>query len=255
MLKMKNPLVSVIMPCYNYGKYIGEALQSVLNSTYKNVEIIVVDSSTEKNTLNVLKQIKNKKVRIIYQKKQGLPAARNFGIQSCRGKYILPLDADDLIHKDYIIKGVIVLEQRPDVGVVYSHVGVFGDKLDIWYAKKLNISRLIYENHIPVCSLFRKQCWKEVNGYDEEFVHGYEDWEFWIKLAEKGWKGYLIDEPLFFYRVHKGSLFETSQQHDAELRAMIRARHKRLYRRIDLKLQWFIYRLLRRAKRVIGITK
>ena len=119
-------LVSVVIPCYNSGIYIEKAINSVKNQTYKNVEIIVVnDGSTDSYTLKYFKNVKN--ITLINQKNKGLPNARNVGIKKAKGKYILPLDADDWIRKD-AIQLMVKSIQEFNCGFVFSNITLEGKK-------------------------------------------------------------------------------------------------------------------------------
>ena len=129
-------LVSVVIPCYNSGIYIEKAINSVKNQTYKNVEIIVVnDGSTDSYTLKYFKNVKN--ITLINQKNKGLPNARNVGIKKAKGKYILPLDADDWIRKD-AIQLMVKSIQEFNCGFVFSNITLEGKWLMNNCSKKLN---------------------------------------------------------------------------------------------------------------------
>ena len=109
------PKVSVIIPCYNHGEYLDEAVESVLTQTYQNFEIIIVDDgSTDQSTIDLLKVYRKPKTRVIRTDNQGLASARNNGIKEAKGEYILPLDADDKIGKEYLKKAVKILDENED---------------------------------------------------------------------------------------------------------------------------------------------
>ena len=111
--------VSVVITCYNQGQYLEECINSVTNSDYPNIEIILVDDGSEDTfTQKTLDKLDSGKIRIIRQNNQGVCAARNNGIAAASGKYILPLDADDKIAETYISKAVEILAQNPQIGIV-----------------------------------------------------------------------------------------------------------------------------------------
>ncbi len=121
------PLVSVIIPCYNHGKYLREAFESVFSQDYPNREIIVVDDGSTDNTAQVCKQFPQ--VKYVYQVNQGLSAARNTGIKNCNGKYLLFLDADDWLLKDAVSINAKYLIDNPDIAFVSgAHKKVFVDE-------------------------------------------------------------------------------------------------------------------------------
>lgn len=194
-----NRKVSIIIPCLNQGQYLNEAVDSVLASTYNNIEIIIVnDGSTEH--LDVLENFSAPKTKIIHQENQGVSSARNNGIKIATGKYILPLDADDKIHSEYIEKAVNVLEENSDIGIVYCRAMYFGNVNREWKLNEHKFPNYLWENGIFCSAMYRKADWERSGGYKSEMKNGNEDWEFWITLSELGIKAYKIPEILFFYR-------------------------------------------------------
>ena len=204
---MDKKLVSVIIPCYNHASFIEETINSALKSSYPNIEIIIVnDGSTDESENIALKyQELHKNIFYIYQKNQGPAAARNNGIQSARGVYILPLDADDHISTDYIEKSVEILNNHKEVKLVYCEAEFFGERYGKWNLPDFSRKMLARDNIIFPSALYRKSDWQTVGGYSNVMIWGWEDWEFWISLLESG--GEVIKLPItgFYYRVRKGS--------------------------------------------------
>jgi len=195
-----DPLITVVIPCYNHGLFISEAIASVERSTWINFEIIIVDDgSTDPYTKEVLAHLKNSGYKVKYQPNSGPGSARNLAIGIANGRYILTLDADDLIDYTYIEKAVFIMEKNEKIGMVYSYTQLFGDNNFLWKMKDYDYARLLYENIIPNTAIFRKKVWEDVNHYDVNLA-GYEDWDFWIRVGSKGWLGYCINEPLIYYR-------------------------------------------------------
>ncbi|MGO4699339.1 glycosyltransferase family 2 protein [Paenibacillus sp. 2TAB26] len=225
------PIVSIVIPCYNYGQYVEEAVDSCLNSTFQEIEIIVVNNgSTDPYTIEVLQRLQRPKTRVIHvQTNIGLPYGRNVGIREARGKYILPLDADDKIQPTLIEKAYRILEARPEVGFATVGLEYFGDQSWVWIPPEFDFNRLLSENIVCVTSLVRKSAWLSVGGYNEAMIHGYEDWDFWISLCERGWRGTAIHEALLLYRRHGHSLSYDAGQKHAMIVQQIRANHPRLY--------------------------
>jgi stress-induced morphogen len=129
--------VSVIIPCYNYAHFLPEAVESVIQQTFQDFEIVIVNDGSTDHSSEVAEQLKTKysscQIRIINQENSGQPAiSRNRGIAQALGKYILPLDADDKIGCTYLEKAVQVLDREPEIGVVYSWLRHFGSQDDIW---------------------------------------------------------------------------------------------------------------------------
>jgi glycosyltransferase involved in cell wall biosynthesis len=155
------PLVSVVIPCYNYGEYLEDAVASVLAQTLQDFEILVVnDGSTEPKTLEVLNSLPKPKTQVIHQDNKGLPAARNKGIAAARGKYICPLDADDMLGNTYLEKVICLLEAHPDLGFAYSWVRRFGLAHGVWRQPAYNFRSLLINNHISASAVFRKSAWE-----------------------------------------------------------------------------------------------
>lgn len=227
--------VTVIIPCFNDGLYILRALDSVLNQTLAPTEIIIVDDGSSEPTLKVLQGIQHELVDIIYQKNQGVSVARNNGIRCAKTEYILTLDADDFLEKTFIAKAFSILSDNNNerVGAVGCYVNILkNDVLDFEVKKPLggNVKDFLWTNNATSCSLFRKECWTEVGGYDEKMINGYEDWEFWIAITSREWKVSIIKEPLFTYRKKKVSRDVVARnEHDFELRKYIFLKHKIIY--------------------------
>ena len=121
------PKVSVVIPCYNQGHFILEAIDSVLTQTYEDYEIIVVnDGSTDSNTIRILNAINNPKILVIHTKNEGLSSARNTGIKNSVGEYILPLDADDKIGDNYLEKAINIFNTVDNLKIVYCYASFFG---------------------------------------------------------------------------------------------------------------------------------
>lgn len=205
---MEKPLVSVIIPCYNQGQYLREAVDSVLASTYTNIQIIIVNDGSTQH-LDILNNFSAPKTHIIHQENQGLSMARNNGINEACGKYILPLDADDKIHPTYIEKALNIIENNDKIGIVYCDAEFFGIKTGKWKLKEYNFKDFLLGNYIFCSALYRKSDWAIVGGYKKEMVFGFEDWEFWLSLIEMGAEVYKIPETLFLYRQTNKSMSES----------------------------------------------
>lgn len=226
-------LVSVIVPCFNDGEYIEDAINSVLNQTYKEIEIIICDDgSNDKNTLNLLRKFENKGIKVIYQNNQGPSAARNNAISHSSGVYILPLDADDKIGSTYIEDAVAVLDEKPNIGIVYCKGMFFGKRNTTWDLPPYNLLSMLTGNIIFVSALFRKSDWKKVGGFCTEFKIGLEDYDFWLSILELGREVYQIPKRLFYYRKKSTS---RSLQFDSNIDSvkaayrLLYVRHSKLY--------------------------
>lgn len=203
---MSNEKVSIIMPCYNDGEFIEESIQSAINQSYENTELIIIDDgSTDKKTKDIF--IKNKwpKTKIIRSNHIGVSAARNLGINISEGMYILPLDADDLIERNYIEKCVKVLNSDNKIGIVYCKAKFFGKRSGYWDIPKYNLEKMLVENLIFNTAMYRKTDWELTGGYDIKMKAGMEDYDFWLSLIEIGKDVFQIPEVLFHYRIKNNS--------------------------------------------------
>ena len=253
-MESSNPLISVIIPCYNQGKYIEETVQSVLNSTYSEFEIIVVnDGSTDSLTNEILKSHSWPKTTIINTKNIGVSDARNTAIKYSTGKYILPLDGDDKISSDYFNDAVEILENNPNIKVVSCDVQFFGRKKGIYNLPEYSLEKLLGQNILVVSCFFRRDDFDKTIGYNPNMVYGYEDWDFWLSLMESGGEVYNIPKVHFYYRITKKSRNRSIKDDQyILLRKQIYENHKDLFSKtfLDPRLT-FEYHLVYRSKEYI----
>ena len=196
--------VSVIMPCFNDGEYITESIESVLNQSYKNLELIIInDGSTDELTNNKLNNLSHPQIKIFTTSNIGPSAARNFGISKSTGKYILPVDADDLIHSIYVEECVKQLEKNDNVGIVYCYAELFGEQTGRWDLPDYSFDKMLLDNIIFVTSMFRKKDWEIIGGFNENLVHGMEDYDFWLSILELEREVVQLKEIYFYYRIKK----------------------------------------------------
>lgn len=204
------PLVSIIIPCYNHGCFIHDAITSVHSQTFAEYEIIVVDDgSTDELTHCVLNELVVTGIRVIRTSNQGLATARNNGISIAQGEYILPLDADDMIAPRFLELAVGVLDHDPSVGVVYGNVEFFGEAAGEWLLPDYSPVRILVDNMIVASAVFRRADWQLVGGYRQYMRHGWEDWDFWLSLVELGREIVKLPNVVFYYRIRKDSMTRT----------------------------------------------
>lgn len=228
------PLVSVIIPCYNHGRYLPEAVASVVSQTIGAWEIIIVDDGSSDDTPAVARKLiarySGRPLRLITQRNRGPGASRNAGIAASAAPYILPLDADDLVAPTMLERTVAVLEARPEVGFVTTDVRFFGAETGGWSGGEPTQERLIYDCRMVVTTLFRREAWRRAGGFNEQrALQGYEDWDFWLRLAEQGWLGSRVPESLMWYRRFPGSVLSRAQRNDLLYRAQAAFDHPALY--------------------------
>jgi glycosyltransferase involved in cell wall biosynthesis len=229
----------VIIPCYQQANYLPEAVESVLEQTFQNFEIIIVNDGSPDHTSGVAKQLidayPNRRIRLIEKDNGGLASARNFGIERAKGDYIIPLDADDKLHPEMLASAVWHLDNHRNISIVYTDALYFGRNEKYVNAGEFDLRTLCRENQLSYCCLYRRDVWKAVGGYSTNMVHGYEDWDFWIGCAEQGCNAYKIPQSLFLYRVKEESMFTKAKAHDQELRAQIVLNHRKSYSSAEVK--------------------
>jgi len=230
---MGDRTVSIIIPCRDDGEYLEETLDSVRNQTWQDRECVIVDDgSSDDNTIRILKRLEKEGYTVLSGDGTGPAAARNRGIMASCGRYILPLDADDLIEPTYIEKAVLCLERHPEKKVVYCQADFFGEKSGRWKEADFSMYRYMMSNCIFVSALFRKEDWERVGGYCEAFKAGLEDYDFWMSLVQSEEDVYQIPEVLFHYRIKPDSRSSRLNcNHDLllETNRMLFDRHKNLY--------------------------
>lgn len=196
--------VSIIMPCYNDGKYITEAVDSVFKQTYSSLELIIIDDgSDDYQTIKVIEELSksNTKIHLIHTNHIGPAGARNAGIEMASGKYVMPLDADDMIEPTYIEKAISVIEPDESIGVVYCHADLFGEQTGLWQLPDYSLDNMLLDNVVFVTALFRKDDWKRVGGFRTSMKYGMEDYDFWLSILESGKEIKQLPEVLFHYRI------------------------------------------------------
>lgn len=228
------PKVSVIIPCYNYARFLPESVGSVIAQSYRDFEIIIVDDGSTDNTDEAAKRLITENpdvtIRLMKQANSGQPAiSRNNGIARAFGNYIVCLDADDAMDPNLLTECVKVLDSDPKIAVAYTdQVHVNGSRSKIMESQEWDMNRLPFTNLLPTCSMFRKEVWNKTGGYKTN-VRGYEDWDFWIAMGEKGYTGKRIPRPLFYYRVKDDGVYDDALKNDLKLRKQIILNHPDLY--------------------------
>ncbi|WP_406341013.1 glycosyltransferase family 2 protein [Streptomyces sp. NBC_01578] len=233
-----DPVVSVVIPCHDYARYLPEAVSSVLAQTFRDWELVIVDDGSTDNTVEVAQALiarhPDRRIRLVQQSNGGVSAARNTGIETSTGRYILPLDADDVIAATMLEKTVGVLDSDPGIAIASTDVFTFTDD-DLppqamplpAYSRELLLQRLI----MFYCSLYRRVAWQTVGGYNESMRAG-EDWDFWIGCVEHGFDAHHIHEALFGARNKDTGLHLEAAENDLAIRARIVANHPGLFKPI-----------------------
>lgn len=232
---LSTPLVSVVMPAYNQADYIRDAINSVLNQSYQNWELIVVDDGSPDNVAEVVGSFSDTRIRFIHTENRGVSAARNLAISKANAEYILPLDADDTIEPSYMEKCIDRFLTHPSTDVVYCKWHYFGSAS---HTPKLlpyeNYQSILTENRLFVSAMYRRPRWLEIGGYDELMLTGLEDWEFWIRYLNENSVVWQIPERLFNYRIkpHSRNVVGNSGMKGFDTELYILTKHKEKYHRL-----------------------
>jgi len=218
----KIPKVSVIIPTYNYGKYIEKAIDSILTQTYQDFEIIVVDDGSTDNTREILDVKYKDKIRYFYQKNKGAPAARNFGLREVKGKFLVFLDADDWLMPTALASRYEYLINHTDCGWVYGpwyyHEESGKDVTERFrlypfaYRKerKGNILRYLLLGELMQTStvMIARELCLAVRGFDCN-LPCLQDYELWLRVAAQSPVGF-IDECNVVVVTHQGSISQSA---------------------------------------------
>lgn len=227
------PLVSVVIPCFNLGQYLQEAVDSVRSQTLKAVELLVVDDgSTDETTRRALEAIETAGANVIRLAHVGVCAARNRGLAAATGSYVCFLDADDRLRPTCLEKAVARLEADPTLSFVSFWLRIFGAEEWDWTPSSCDAVALLGECCVATAAVVRRESLIAIGGFDATSELGHEDWDLWLTLVEKGYQGTILPEILFDYRRRAGSRSEIADS-DTVYLALLRERfrkHEALHR-------------------------
>ncbi len=221
---MSDPAVSVVIPTYNRADFILESVTSVLDQTFQDFEVVVVDDGSSDNTPALIRSVADSRIRYLYQVNKGVAAALNMGWRAARGDYIGRLDSDDRWHPDLLMRLVPTLESNPAIGLAYARAQWMDQKgrrlpQMLGAPEKFpnqTLKSLLYGDFVcPVAVIFRRACIEQVNGYDETLIAN-EDWDLWIRMSTLSRFAYL-EEVLADYRTHPGNLTSSASLRLARL--------------------------------------
>lgn len=230
------PYVTVIIPCYNYAKYLPDAAHSVIRQNYVDWEIIIVNDGSTDDTAQVAEELVKLDDRIRFvnlKKNRGLSEARNAGIKRTNSPYFLPLDADDeLANADAL--GSLVYHQRrfEEQVITYGDIQVYGDHEKLLTMPPYSLQKLMSKNIIPYCSLYPKCGWIRTSGYKKRMsdLGGWEDYEFNINMGKLGYYGRKVDHTVLKYRRHGRSMLHGAEDNKDALREALWDIHSDMYK-------------------------
>ncbi|MBL8763426.1 MAG: glycosyltransferase [Phycisphaerae bacterium] len=228
------PEVAFVVPCFNHGAFVGEAIESIRAQTWPRVSTVVIDDgSTDPATAERLDALRSAGVRVIRQDNQGLAAARNAGVRHTDAPFFVPLDADDRVAPEFVERLIPALLEDASLGYAYSFAQFFGASDGRWECPAYDPVALLVQNMSTATALIRRAAFMLAGaegGYSRDMIYGFEDWDFWLALLAVGYTGRLVPEPLFFYRKHAGaSMLAQTQQRRPEMIRRMAAHHRALY--------------------------
>lgn len=229
---MDDPLISLIITCFNDSAYVRKAVESAVKQTYENKEIILVDDGSDEQTRKILGTLESKIDQLIIQDNSGLSAARNRGISASKGELIMILDADDYLDPDFCKEAQkLYVDNFPIYKIITCQAYRFDEKgiTDIFKPKGGDLNDFLFGNCALATSMFSRKDWLDVGGYDERMKLGYEDWEFFIRILAFGGQAFVISSPLYYYRQKQNSLRSEAYNIRYELWQYIYLKHPALY--------------------------
>jgi glycosyltransferase involved in cell wall biosynthesis len=224
---VSEPRVAVVVPCYDDGETLGEALVS-LEQQEAHELVVVDDGSTDPETLRVLADLEEKGVHVVHQPNAGLSAARMAGVAATSARFILPLDADDAIAPGAVGALADALDGASEAAMAWGDVEIWGEfELPLRIGRRLDPWLVAHLNTLPVASLVRRSALLDVGGW--QLRRGYEDWDLWMSFAEGGWRGVYVPAPALRYRRRGGRMLDDCVPRHDELVVELRRRHPRLF--------------------------
>jgi glycosyltransferase involved in cell wall biosynthesis len=194
------PLVSIVIPCFNYARFLGEAIESALRQTHQPVEIIVVDDGSTDDTQAVARRYP---VTLLSQTNGGVCQASNTGFADAHGEFALRLDADDRLASTYVRETLDALRREPCAHFAYTEASYFGTRSGKYPTEPFDPETLSERNYVHASALMRLESFVRVGGYKHNMTAArYEDWDLWLTFAERGMRGVLVPKPLLHYRQH-----------------------------------------------------
>jgi len=205
---MSAPRISFLVPCHDDGRYLDEAVQSVLAQTCQDFEILVVDDgSTDPATVRLLDGYQRPRTTVLRSdRRRGLPGARNLALRQAGGELVSALDADDRLRPRFVEAILAAFDADPGLTFCSAWQAAFGAEEWEWRQERCDLATLLAENTVLPAAPVRREALLAVGGWDERMTDGYEDWDLWLSLVERGHRGHILPEVLFDYRRRADSM-------------------------------------------------
>jgi CMP-N-acetylneuraminic acid synthetase len=210
----KNPAVSVYITNHNYGRFIRQAIESVLAQTFTEFELIIIDDGSTDGSREIIEEYrKNGQVVVIFQKNKGLNVSNNIAVRAARGRYVMRLDADDYLDEHALMILVNALDRNADTGLVFPDYYVVdegGTILEVVRRHDFKGVTLLDQPAHGACTLIRRECILDLGGYDESF-RSQDGYELWLRFVQH-YQVQNVNLPLFYYRQHFNNLTRNEKQ-------------------------------------------
>jgi CMP-N-acetylneuraminic acid synthetase len=208
------PKVTVYIVNHNYGRYLEQAIESVLNQSFGDFEVLIFDNGSTDDSKDIMaRYARHEQILAYSQENIGLSRTNNIAIRRSRGQYLLRLDADDYLHPNALELLAGTLERRPDIGLVfpdYFLVDAEGRVLEVMQRHDFDQVTLLDQPAHGACTMIRRQCLEALNGYDETY-HCQDGWDLWVRFIRR-YGVANVNLPLFYYRKHGNSLTDNEQR-------------------------------------------
>lgn len=253
--KSNDILVSIVVPAYNAAAYLRDTIDSIVQDTYPHREIIIVNDGSTDDTPVIAQALTEKypDVHVLHQQNAGVCRARNFGISVAQGKYILPIDADDILLPGFIKWAVDVMESDAEVKCCIPKAIFFGERDGEWHLQPYSKELLARKNMIPASALYRRSDREAVGGYFEG-IQAREDWGFWISLLKNGGEVVTSPEVYLKYRIHASSKRIADRNQKRKVIDVLNEQHPEFFQKVlggPLRYQRSWSRLINRLHNLI----
>jgi glycogen(starch) synthase len=234
-------LLSVVIPYHNLGRYIEETLESVLSSTYRELEVLVVDDgSNDPESIAALEEIKRNAphdVKIVHTEHQGICATRNMGASQSSGEFLAFVDGDDVVDAHFFARCIDVLRTYHNVGFVYSWISYLGETEGCWPSWNTEFPFFLAHNLVSPMAVTRRDLFLAYGKNKADMEYNLEDYDSWLGMVTKGYVGVSIPEVLAHYRVRRGSrLRGINRDQELHLYERIAQHHPEAYERYSSEL-------------------
>lgn len=249
MNQSNQPLVSVVIPCYNHEQFVQDCIQSVIDQTYQNIELIIIDDGSKDGSVEKIKEMipacQERFVRFEFRHRpnKGLSATLNEALEWCEGKYFSALASDDIVLKNKIDIQTKYMEENPKTTAVFGSANYIDENNNIKILAKLKQQEYFFDKiFLNECQfyaptqLMRKSVLDEVGGYDPDIL--VEDWYMWLKMAERG-SVYCLSDTFANYRIHSNNTTKNAKFiYENNMKTLSFYKDHNLYDKAYSKIRW-----------------